>query len=144
MPSLSLTHTVRAAGALLCCCAGTALCAAPAHAAYTDYRCATLAGTGETYADAIVMAHVPPSPIVGVNCRPITGDGSEQILLYGGKDGLPGFRCTSFTKLDPLLKTGVGANCKRVVPENGGEPAQQQDRSAKKTRKAKSRRARTR
>ena len=144
MPTTTHTNVSRAASAVLCCCAGVALSAAPAHAAATDYRCATLGGTGGTYADLIVMVHIPDSPIVGVNCRSIQGDGGDQVLLYGGKDGNPGFVCTSFRRVipSPLPMTGVGAGCTRIIPEPAPEeePAQQ-SRSKAKAAKSKAKAA---
>jgi hypothetical protein len=131
---MSRSHVARAAGALLCATAAVALSAPAAQAAYTDYRCAELSGVGDKQLSFLVVITVPPSPVLGINCRPTTGDGTDQILVYGGRNGSPGFRCTSYNALirQKGLNSGVFAGCTLVmssaIPEpTGGDPSSEGD-----------------
>ena len=131
---MSRRHVARAAGALLCATGAVALSAPAAQAAYTDYRCAELSGVGDKQLSFLVVVTVPPSPVLGINCRPTTGDGMDQILVYGGRNGHPGFRCTSYNALirQKGLNSGVFAGCTLVlssaIPEpTGGGPASEGD-----------------
>ena len=142
---MSRSHVVRAAGALLCAAAAVALSAPAAQAAYTDYRCAELSGVGDKQLSFLVVVTVPPSPVLGINCRPTTGDGADQILVYGGRNGGAVFRCTSYNALikQKGLNSGAFAGCTLVTssaipePEGGGSSSEGDDPPEGRKAKAK-------
>lgn len=109
-------HVMRLA-ALGFSCTVVGMVAAPsANAAYTDYRCVAVGGA-DGLVDPLVGALFPPSAILGLNCKPQTGNGGKPVLLFAYKDGNPSYGCTSFNQPtdDIGLNIGAGAGCTPIA-----------------------------